>query len=132
MCTSRERGQTGSEDGETATRRVQSSSMQQIVLVCDEVGRLETGQDALDASGWAGLGGAKGGSRRHTQQLTAWSTHRGRRYIQIPAQSGTQRDKGALCATRACTHVHTITAPRVRTGGNSTEPCEKVQMSDST
>lgn len=65
--------------------------MQQSMLVYEEVRRLETGQDA---SRWAGLGGAKGGSRRHTRQLTAWITHRGRRYMQIPAGPGRDETKG--------------------------------------
>lgn len=51
---------TGSEDGGTGARGVQSSSMQQIMLVYDEVRRLETGagHQQVGRIGWLRRGGA--------------------------------------------------------------------------
>lgn len=90
---------TGSEDGETGTRGVQSSSMQ-----ADYVG-VRRGPQAGDGAARLGRQQAgriwvvqRGASRRHTRQLTAWVTHRGRRYMQIPARPGHSGTKGPLPA----------------------------------
>lgn len=103
---------------ETGARGVQSSSMQQIM--CGVRAGPQAG-DGQDTSRWAGLGGAKGGSRRHTRQLTAWITHRGRRYMQIPARPGHKGTKGPLPGPTACPPAcpPACTAPRVRTGAST-------------
>lgn len=76
--------------------QMQSSSMQQFMLVYEEVRRLETGRTPqVGRIGWY----EGGGSRRHTRQLTAWIPTGGGgtcRYLpNLPVQD--TADKGTPC-----------------------------------
>lgn len=78
--------------------QMQSSSMQQFMLVYEEVRRLETGRTPAGGQDWVVR---RGGSRRHTRQLTAWIPTGGGgtcRYLPQVDPSRTQQTKGPLPA----------------------------------